>query len=167
MLWKSGQGKKNAFLSLASVGISFGMLILGSMLIRLQEIVFSAVFGEAALQQARDNLNQFVIVQPSFMDVVIFGATSFLVIALNEELFFRAFLLRVAGPSRVGGSLISASLFAAYHLVTSMSVYSIVFMVPYYFSWGLVLSAEYLASGEQLVFPILTHGSFNLLLLML
>jgi membrane protease YdiL (CAAX protease family) len=166
-IYKHGQGKKGVLLVIASVGIAIGMLVIGPLLISVQEILISAAFGEPALQQARENLNQFVIVQPGLVDVMLYSVTSFLIIALNEELFFREFLQRVIGRSRGTNAMLSAAIFTVYHLVTTMNLFSIVYLGTYYFVWGLVLSFEYYASNEQLLFPIMTHGLFNLLLLIL
>ncbi len=167
MLYKPGRGKKGVLLTLGSVGISFGMLIIGSVLIRIQEIVIMTIFGEPAFQQAQGNLNQFVVDQPGIVDIILYGGISFFIIAFNEELFFRGFLHRVLGRSKRINTVLSAVLFAAYHLVTTMNAYSFVYMSPYYFVWGIVLSIEYYTSNEQLFFPIITHGLFNLLLFVL
>jgi membrane protease YdiL (CAAX protease family) len=166
-IYKPRQGKKDVLYAIASVGIAIGMLVIGPLLISMQEILIKVAFGEPALQQARENLNQFVIVQPGIVDVILYSVTSFLIISLNEELFFREFLQGVIGRSRGTNALLSAAIFAGYHLVTTMNVFSLVYLGTYYFVWGLVLSMEYYASNEQLLFPIMTHGLFNLLLLIL
>jgi membrane protease YdiL (CAAX protease family) len=166
-IYKPGQGKKDVLLAITSVCVALGMLVIGPLLINLQELVIKATFGELAIQQAQENLNQFVIVQPGLVEVMLYSVTSFLIIALNEELFFREFLQRVLGRSRGTNALLSAAVFTGYHLVTTMNVFSLIYLGTYYFVWGLVLSLEYYASDEQLLFPIMTHGLFNLLLLIL
>jgi membrane protease YdiL (CAAX protease family) len=164
---KKESRKNQIIFTTASISIAIVMIFVGSLIIFLQTTLINMSLGESALQEAISNLNEFTIIQPTAFDVIIYGIACFFTIAFNEECFFRGLLDRKMPFSRRVNVVLSSFFFSIYHLVTTFDLFSILYMFLYYFIWGLVLSLEYLACKEQLLFPIITHGLFNLLLFLL
>lgn len=166
-LFKQEPAKNQFIFTIFSISIAIAMIFIGSWIIFLQSSLISLMLGESALQEAASNLNQFTIIQPTIFDIFIYAIACFFTIAFNEENFFRGFLDRKMPFSRRRNIVLSSFFFCIYHLLTTFDLYSILYMFLYYFIWGIVFSLVYLACKEQLLFPIITHGLFDLLLFLL
>ncbi|HME54637.1 MAG TPA: CPBP family intramembrane glutamic endopeptidase [Candidatus Lokiarchaeia archaeon] len=166
-LIKQEPRKNQLIFMIISIILAFAMIFVGASIIFLQSRLISLFLGESALQEASSNLNQFIVVKPTILDIFIYGIACFVTIAPNEELFFRGFLVKKMPFSRSRNVLLSSIFFSVYHLLTTFDLYSILYMFLYYFIWGIVFSLIYLGCKEQLLFPIITHGLFDLLLFLL
>ncbi|MHA1753741.1 MAG: lysostaphin resistance A-like protein [Candidatus Helarchaeota archaeon] len=157
------KNKKTPIFILVSISIAISMIIIAPYIIYLSEILFLIVFGEELLQQAQENLNEFITIIQNPLDVFLIIIMCFFVIALSEELFFRGFLQDSIKSSKKWRTILSAIFFSLYHLITSFNLYSVIYMFGYYFIWGIILSLEFYFCRKQLIFPILTHGLFDLI----
>lgn len=167
ILYKSVPAKFFLLFIALSIAIAFMMIFIAPLIIFIQQQLIVLVFGISALQDAISNLNIFNIVSTSVFDVIIYAVTSFLTIALNEELFFRGFISTILQWSSKKKIFFSSILFGVYHLLTTFNIYSMLYMFFYYFLWGIVLALEFHACKNQLIFPVVTHGLFNFLLFLL
>jgi len=165
-LKKNENGKNQAFFTIMSILVAFAMIFVGFAIILVQNMIISLI-SESALEEATSNLNEITVVQPTIFDIFIYGIACFFTIAFNEEQFFRGLLDRKLPFSRRKNVLLSSIFFAVYHVVTTFDVYSILYMFLYYFTWGIVLSLIYRVCKDQLLFPMITHGLFDLLLFLL
>jgi len=127
--------------------------------------MIQTVFGANALKVAQQNLNSFTVVAPGPLDILYFGMTS-VTVGVCEEFFYRDFLFQVLKWSKKKTVLVSAALFSIYHLITTFNVYSILYLVAYYFVWGIILAAEKITLRGALFFPIITHALFDFMVFM-
>ncbi|MHA1696866.1 MAG: CPBP family intramembrane glutamic endopeptidase [Candidatus Helarchaeota archaeon] len=163
LIYNNLKNKKTPIFILVSISIAISMIFIAPYIIYLSEILFLIVFGEELLQQSQENLNEFITMIQNPVDVFLIIIMCFFVIALSEELFFRGFLQDSIKSSKKWRIILSATFFSLYHLITSFNLFSIIYMFGYYFIWGIILSLEFYFCRKQLIFPILTHGLFDLI----
>jgi membrane protease YdiL (CAAX protease family) len=125
-------------------------------------LFIKVALGATALQTAQQNLNSFTVVAPGPLDAMFFALTS-VVVGVCEEFFYRDFLFQVSKLSKRKNVLISAALFSIYHIITTFNVYSFLYLVAYYFVWGVILAIEKIKLRNALIFPIITHALFDFL----
>ncbi len=166
MLWKGEMRSTQAFMLAASIAIAFLMLLLAPTIIQALDTVIIFFFQEEGLQQARDGANYVTVSDFSGPgDVILVVIVQFAFVAFNEELFFRGFLVDVIHLPPAARLLISSGCFALYHVVSSFNLFTIMHITVYYFTWGIVLVFQRWMGKGQLLFPIITHGLFNVLLM--
>ncbi len=158
------KSKTNLVLGIFSISIALNMIIWAPLIITFLRNSFIFIFGPELFQQAEQNLNEFIVIIQYPSDFILLFIMNFLVIALNEELFFRGFLIDALKTRKNMRILFSSIFFSIYHLITSFNIYSFIYMFLYYFIWGLILSLIVYVSKNKLIFPIITHGLFNFLL---
>jgi membrane protease YdiL (CAAX protease family) len=157
--------KKNSLVyTLFSIDIALIMIFIAPYIILFLKNSFIFFFGSEIFQQAQENLNEFTLIIQNPYEYILIFIMTFFVIGLNEEIFFRGFLLKSVELSKKYRILLSSIFFSVYHLITSFNVYSFLYMFLYYFIWGLILSIEFYACKKQLIFPVITHGLFDFLL---
>lgn len=147
-----------------SIDIALIMIFIAPYIILFLKNSFIFFFGFEIFQQAQENLNEFTLIIQSPYEYILIFIMTFFIIGLNEELFFRGFLVKSIEFSKKYKIILSAIFFSVYHLITSFNVYSFLYMFLYYFIWGLILTLEFYVCKKQLIFPILTHGLFDFLL---
>lgn len=150
--------------TILSIDIALIMIFIAPYIILFLKNSFIFFFGSELFQQAQENLNEFTLIIQSPFEYILIFIMTFFIIGLNEEIFFRGFLLKAIEFSKKYKILLSSIFFSVFHLVTSFNIYSFLYMFAYYFIWGLILSIEFYACKKQLIFPILTHGLFDFLL---
>ncbi|MHA1268494.1 MAG: CPBP family intramembrane glutamic endopeptidase [Candidatus Helarchaeota archaeon] len=161
------KSRQNIIYCLLSYNIAIAMIFIAPYIIIFLRNSLIYFFGTSALQQAQENLNEITFVIQNPLEIIIIVIMSFLIIGLNEELFFRWFLLKVMKLPRNWKIITSSFFFSLYHLITSFNIYSFIYMFLYYFIWGLILSIEFYICKKQVIFPILTHGLFDFILYLL
>ncbi|MBD3186989.1 CPBP family intramembrane metalloprotease [Candidatus Bathyarchaeota archaeon] len=112
---------------------------------------------------AIDNANEFSVIEPTPIDIPMFFMIS-LILAFNEEIFFRGFLLKVDYGSLGKRINISSISFALYHVIPSFNIFTCVYFFPYYFTWGIILCLMQQMGHGYLVLPISLHFLFNFIL---
>jgi len=148
---------------LSSISIAIIMYFIAPFIIFLLHYSFIFFFGQELYEIAVSNQNEIIILIQTPFDIFLIFIMCFFIIAINEEYFFRGFLLKEIKLSKKWSSLLSAIIFSLYHLVTSFNIFTIILMFLYYFIWGLILNIQLFLCKNQLIFTILTHGLFNFL----
>lgn len=118
---------------------------------------------QKAQEIAIDNTNEFSVIEPTPIDIPMFFMIS-LILAFNEEIFFRGFLLKVDHGSLGKRIQISSIFFALYHVIPSLNILTFVYFFPYYFTWGILLCLMQQIGHGYLVLPISLHFLFNFIL---
>nr|MDO8116564.1 CPBP family intramembrane metalloprotease [Candidatus Sigynarchaeota archaeon] len=168
ILWKEEKKSTQVAFFIASTGIAISMLVLAPVLIHALDMMVIFFFQEEGLQRAREGAN-YITITGIFgpVDVILVIVVNLAFVAFNEELFFRGFFLDVIrGPAWVP-VVATSGCFALYHVLASFNPFTILHMFLYYLAWGLILALQRKMSKEQLIFPVITHGLFNILVMFL
>ncbi|MFX0071969.1 MAG: lysostaphin resistance A-like protein [Candidatus Hermodarchaeota archaeon] len=154
------------------IGICLGILffVMSSYLLYFfKDIVIKNILGKEFLKQAERNAINTQPIEPLLIQLVIIIILQVLIIALCEEAFFRGFLIQKLElklkPSY--SILLSSCCFSIYHIPPFLvPLYTIVVFFGYYFTFGVLLSLIFKFFKNSLLPCILSHGLFNVLILL-
>jgi hypothetical protein len=131
-------------------------------------LIIQQIFGEIFVKYAQENRVSTTPIQPTLLQFIVILLLQIFVVALSEELFFRAFLIKKFNKKFKPwfSLLISSFIFTLYHTPPFIIPFiTIITFFGYYFTLGILLSLMYYLTDYSLLQNITAHGLFNILIL--
>jgi len=158
-------------IKLATLGLIIGIFLffIGDIIYFLNISLIQELVGERFIKNAQESAISTQPVKPSILQFIIIFVLQFIVVAVSEEIFFRAFLIKKFNRKLkpIYSVLISSIFFTLYHIPPFIvPITTIITYFGYYFILGLLLSITYLSFNYSLIQNILAHGMFNVLILL-
>ncbi|MBD3343072.1 MAG: CPBP family intramembrane metalloprotease [Candidatus Lokiarchaeota archaeon] len=169
---KNNPSLKDIFIKII-VGLIIGLffyLVSGYILYFFKNIIVETLMGELFVSRASEGAIRLTPNRPKIVELVILIIIQFLIVALCEEGFFRGFILKKSESklSISSAILFSSLIFALYHVPPYIvPISTILTFFGYYFTFGILLGIIFKYFNYSLIPPIIAHGFFNTLILLL
>lgn len=158
-------------LKLAILGFLIGisLFLFGNFLYSINLTIIRHAFGEKFLQDAQSNAISTQPVEPSLPQFIIIILLQLIIVAVSEEIFFRAFLIKKFNRKfkPIFSIMIASLIFTIYHVPPFIvPIITLITYFGYYYTIGFLLSISYFYFDYSLIQNILAHGIFNILILL-
>ena len=151
--------------------IGLGLVILSIFILYLsRDIVVAFFFTEEFINEGTENAINTQLINPNFLQIIIFVIIQFLIIGPCEESFFRGFIIvKLKGKIRFSYTIILSSLlFTLFHVPPFIvPISTIISYFIYYFTIGIILSLVFRYSNFSLLPGSVAHSVFNFIIILL
>ncbi|MBY9006297.1 MAG: CPBP family intramembrane metalloprotease [Candidatus Lokiarchaeota archaeon] len=168
---KSQELKLEKMLKIISgIGLSILFLVFAVYMSFFFTYISRLIFGLEFVELAQQGSISTGPVNPDMLQLVIIIFQQIFIIGICEEAFFRSFLIKKLRNKfgYITCILISSIFFAIYHVPPFIVPFTtIVTYFGYYFTFGVLLSLIFIFYKESLLPAIISHGFFNIIIIIL